>query len=239
MGPDRQMKRSALILIFLASYLVVGKSYAQSIDEGQTGAWYMYFFDWEASESQWGVQGDLQYRSWNLANDFAQAIARAAVTYRPKGTKVKVVAGYAHFTSGVPGDSSLRIDENRTYVDINVPQKVGSRVKLRHRFRFEQRWIENLDFRTRWRYALFADIPFNDTAVGKGVWYASLIGELFINGEKDIGQGLEVKRYDRTWLYGALGYGITDKLRFQAGYLHENTNNYDKGYLQFGFSQKF
>lgn len=32
---------------------------------------------------------------------------------------------------------------------------------LTHRFRYEQRFVENQDFRTRYRYNLFINVPLN------------------------------------------------------------------------------
>ena len=46
----------------------IPKSYAQ-FDEDQLGAWYMYFFSGKMGEGPWGVQGDAQFRNWDLGGD--------------------------------------------------------------------------------------------------------------------------------------------------------------------------
>ena len=37
------------------------------IDEDQLGAWYMYFWNTDFGDRPWGLQGDVQYRNWNIA----------------------------------------------------------------------------------------------------------------------------------------------------------------------------
>ncbi len=41
--------------------------------------------------------------------------------------------------------------------------------------------VEDQDFRTRYRYALFASIPLNGTTLSEGAWYLSIYNEIFIN----------------------------------------------------------
>ena len=57
--------------LLLASALSTEPALADIPGEDKTGAWYMYFFDWQAPGQQWGVEGDAQYRSWNLGDDLS------------------------------------------------------------------------------------------------------------------------------------------------------------------------
>ena len=209
------------------------------VDEDQVGAWYMYFFDWSPGESPWGVQGDVQYRNWDLGGDLEQLLLRGGVTYRPQSADVLFTLGYANITSGEFGSSDATSGEDRIYQEIALPQKVGSRVYLRHRFRYEQRWVENQDFRTRFRYALFMNIPFNQPDLNKGAVYFSFYNEIFINGERDIGDGRTVELFDRNRLYGAIGYSLADNLRLQGGYMHQVTDSIKKGQIQLSLHHAF
>ena len=94
------MMRAAGLCLLLTGLLNSVNAHAQLAGEDKTGSWYMYFFDWQPAGRQWGIQADVQYRSWDLANDLAQGIVRGAVTYRPKSADVLFAAGYAYFTSG-------------------------------------------------------------------------------------------------------------------------------------------
>lgn len=231
------MRGSFLVLVALG--LVWNAPAAAQVDEDQLGAWYMYFFNNPFDDSRWGVQGDLQYRNWDLGGDLEQLLLRGGVTYRPAGYDVLLTLGYASITTGTFGSSDDTNREDRIYQEALLPQKLGERVFMRHRFRFEQRWVNNQDFRTRFRYALFVDIPLNQPSMDQGAVYVALYNELFINGGRDIGRGRSVETYDRNRTYAALGYSLSDTLRLQGGYMYQHTNGVEKGQLQLSLHHSF
>ena len=209
------------------------------IDEDQVGAWYMYFFNNPSATSQWGFQGDVQYRNWDLGGDLEQLLIRGGLTWRPKSNDATLTFGYANITTGEFGPGDSTVSEDRIYQEALLPQKIGSRVYLRHRFRFEQRWVDDQDFRTRFRYAIFMNIPLNQESLGEGAWYLSMYNEIFINGQNDIGDGRSVETFDRNRIYGALGYSLRDNLKIQGGYMVQTTNNVEKGQIQLSLHQTF
>lgn len=230
------MRFRLLIAVLLCFSFTPSLAKAQ-FDEDQLGAWYKYFWGNRFEDSQWGLQGDLQYRHWDTFGDLEQLLIRGGLTYTPEGTNILLTLGVANITTGAFGDSSQTVNENRIYQEALLPQKIGERVYLRHRFRYEQRWLDNQDFRTRFRYALFMDIPLNQTEMTKGAWYLAFYNEIFINGQRDIGDGREVELFDRNRIYGAVGYALGDRLRIQGGYMHQTTDNFDKGQLQLSLHQ--
>ena len=232
------MKSTLSILLAMAALLVPPSVQAQ-VNEDKTGAWYMYFFNTPFDDSRWGLQGDLQYRNWDLGGDLEQLLLRGGITYRPESTNMLLTMGYANITSGTYGSSSSTSSEDRLYQEALLPQKIGERFYLRHRFRFEQRWVDNQDFRTRFRYALFLDVPLNGSELKKGAIYLALYNEVFINGQRDIGDNRRVETFDRNRSYAALGYSLSDTLRLQGGYMHQYTNNVSKGQVQLSLHQSF
>ena len=223
------------LLIVLITALALQFSYAQSaIDEDQLGAWYMYFFQKKFSEtSKFGIQGDYQFRYWNVAGDMEQRLLRTGLTYRPSSNDILFTAGFAHIATGAFGDSDETTNESRTYLEALFGQKIGSRFLLTHRFRFEQRWVDNQDFRTRYRYNIFLNVPLNATELKKNTVYLALYNEIFINGETEIGDGRTVNFFDRNRTYLGFGYNIKDNLRAQAGWMQQTTEACAKGQLQF------
>ena len=209
------------------------------VDEDQTGAWYMYFFGNRFDDSRWGVQGDIQYRNWDLGGDLEQLLIRGGLTYTPASGGALFTLGYGNITSGEFGSGNDTSGEDRIYQEALLPHKIGSRVYLRHRFRFEQRWVDKQDFRTRFRYAIFMDVPLNGDDLKAGAIYLAMYNEIFINGERDIGAGRTVEKFDRNRLYGAIGYSLSDSLRIQGGYMHQYTDSIGKGQIQFSFHQSF
>lgn len=217
--------------LFLLLFTFTNNSKAQ-VDDDKTGAWYMYFWNTSFKESNFGLQGDVQYRNWNLGGDLEQLLLRGGLTYTPENTNVKFTLGYGHITSGAYGDSNETSTESRVYQEALLPQNVGSRFYLTHRFRYEQRWVEGQDFRTRYRYNLFLNIPLNQPDLSQNSIYLALYNELFINGERSIGNGNRVDFFDRNRFYSALGYSLRDNLKLQAGYMTQTTNAISKGQIQ-------
>lgn len=211
--------------------LSVSGLYAQ-VDESQTGSWYMYFYKHQFKESAWGIQGDLQYRDWQGLGDMEQLLLRSGLTYTPKETNVKFSLGYGHVTSGAFGESSVTAVEHRIYQEALIPQKLGNRVYLTHRFRYEQRFVDDQDFRTRYRYNLFLNVPINAKTLDPKTIYAALYNEIFINGNTDIGDGNTVEIFDRNRTYLGLGYVLNPNIRFQLGWMNQKTVNWGKGQLQ-------
>lgn len=228
-----------MLSIVTAVALTVPAVAAAQVNEDKTGAWYMYFFNAPFEDSQWGLQGDVQYRNWDLGGDLEQLLLRGGVTFRPKSANLLLTLGYGNITSGQFGSSSSTSKEDRIYQEALLPHKLGERIFLRHRFRFEQRWVENQDFRTRFRYALFVDVPLNGTDLAKGAVYLSLYNEVFLNGQRDIGDNRRVETFDRNRTYAAIGYSLSDSLRVQGGYMQQYTNAVNKGQIQLSLHQSF
>lgn len=234
------MSKTVRFLFIFSFFKIASLQIAQAQNPNQMGAWYMYFYDAKFGESQFGIQGDVQYRNWNIMGDLEQLLLRSGFTYRPKNTKIKLTLGYAHITTGALGESNETVTENRIYQEALLPQKVGGRIYLTHRFRYEQRFVENQDFRTRYRYNLFMNIPFNKEATfQKNTIYAALYNELFINGQQDIGDGRTVEFFDRNRTYLGLGYVLNRKIKFQLGWMNQKTNALGKGQLQVSMHHNF
>lgn len=232
-----QVKFFAIALcLFIAPLLA-----SAQVDEDKLGAWYMYFYDVKIKDTGFGVQGDVQFRNWNLGGDLEQILLRSGVTYRPKNAnKLKVTLGYANITTGQYGiDFKETTTESRIYQEALFPVKFGNRVFTNHRFRYEQRFVENQDFRTRYRYTLFINVPLNKETLEKNAVYLALYNEIFINGQRDIGNGRTVEIFDRNRAYAAIGYVLLDNLKIQLGIMNQTTDSWSKNQLQLGVLQAF
>lgn len=205
----------------------------QAQPDEKTGAWYMYFWNASFNESSWGLQGDVQLRHYELTNDLSQLFLRAGVSYSPL-PNLELTTGYANITIGTYGESKDISHENRLYQQASIPHKIGKRIHLAHRFRYEQRWIDQQDFRTRYRYNFYLNIPLNKTNFLKNSLYLSFFSEIFLNGQKEIAPQRSVEIFDRHRFYSALGYSFSDKLRVQLGYLRQVTNALTTGQIQVG-----
>ena len=232
------MKNNFYFLLISISVLTSKIGNAQ-IDENELGAWYMYFFNTTFKESSWGVQGDLQFRNWNIAGDLEQLLLRGGMTYKPKKADIKFTLGYGNITTGSYGSDKSTSAESRIYQEALFPVQFGNRVYTNHRFRYEQRFVDGQDLRTRYRYNLFLNVALNKPEMEQKTIYLALYNELFINGQKSIGDGRTVEFYDRNRLYGALGYIIKKGIKVQLGIMNQTTNSWSKNQLQLSLHHKF
>jgi hypothetical protein len=208
------------------------------IDEEALGAWYMYFYSADISDKGWGMQGDFQYRNWNIAGDLEQLLLRSGFTYTPTEADIKFTLGYANIRTGAYGESNALVIENRIYQEALFPTNLG-RFFLTHRFRFEQRFVEDQDFRTRYRYNLFVNIPLNKPTIAVNAVYLALYNELFINGQRNISEQRSVELFDRNRTYIALGYRLSENIKIQMGGMRQVTDNWSKDQLQFSLHHNF
>lgn len=232
------MKVKRIILLSLSIMIGIQSATFSQVDGDQMGAWYMYFWNAELGAKKLGLQGDLQLRNWNIAGDLEQLLLRGGLTYRATDQAL-LTLGYAHITSGEFGDGDGTTTESRIYQEALLSHKISARVLLRHRFRYEQRWVENENFRTRYRYNLFLTVPLTAKLMEPGGVYLSVYNELFINGQRDIGSGREVAIFDRNRIYGAVGYVIRSGLNMQIGVMKQTTNSWSKNQLQFSLHSNF
>ena len=58
------------VTIFIVCLITcISQTSIAQINEDKLGAWYMYFSNTNFGEGPWGVQGDIQYRNWDLGGD--------------------------------------------------------------------------------------------------------------------------------------------------------------------------
>ena len=229
-------KRTILLLVTFFSILLCN---AQNTKDDDLGAWYMYFFNGKFKNSSFGIQGDVQYRNFNLGGDLEQLLIRTGLTYTPKNTNVILTLGIAKITTGEIGEGENTFNENRLYQEIALPQKIGERFYLNHRFRYEQRFIDDQDFRTRFRYNLFLYVALKKKTIDNNTLYLALYNEIFINGESNIGNNRSVGVFDRNRFYSGLGYGLTDKLRLQLGFMNQSVETRGKDQIQVSIHHNF
>ena len=233
------MKNWLNIHLLLILFILPNNIQAQT-DPNQMGAWYMYIFNSQfKKDSLWGVQGDIQHRNFNILGDLQQLLIRGGFTYMPKESPLKLTLGYAYISIGTYGDSHEKTAEHRFYQETSFPIKFGKRIFSTHRFRYEMRYVEDQDFRTRYRYAIFLNIPLNKPLIEPNAVYLSLYDEVLINGQRRIGSGKTVSFFDHNRLYGAMGYVFRKGLKMQLWMMRLTSNKFGKNQLQISLHHTF
>lgn len=199
-----------MLLLILIPFL----GYSQ---KSELGNWFLYFGNKKISE-KFNWHNEVQYRNYNAIGDLEQLLLRTGIGYNLTENNNNVLLGYAYILSQNyinDSDEKENVNEHRIYQQFITKQSIG-RVKLQHRYRFEQRLIED-DFRLRFRYFLSFNIPLNQKEMNNKTIYLSSYNEIFLNTEDNI--------FDRNRLYGGLGYQLNKTIRFELGYMNQFLNN--------------
>lgn len=189
--------------------LLSGSAAAQPL-----GGWAMYVGQARFAGSPFSVHAEAQLRYHELDGDLDQVLLRAGPQVTLPSTRTTLTPGIAYVYSEAPGEPDAGFGEVRLYQEALVAQRAGP-LRLSHRVRLEERFIEDQEVQTRLRYALFATLPVTGDAARRGSVYVQGYAEPFLRGP---GRG-DRPVYDRTRLYGALGVRATDGLGVQAGAL--------------------
>lgn len=204
------MKMKASMVVLVIALMLPAAAQGQ---DSNFGNWLIYIGN-KKINSKWDLHNEVQYRNYNVIGDLEQLLLRTGVGYSFNERKSNILLGYGYILSEnyiENTDSKASVNEHRIFQQFISKQSVGQ-VKLTHRYRFEQRFVES-DFNLRFRYFLGINIPLFYTEEEKSNFYLSIYNEIFLNTESPI--------FDRNRLYGGLGYQINKNIKLEAGYMNQ------------------
>ncbi len=204
-----------LLFSFLSTF-----SYSQNSDFGN---WLIYFGNKKINSSlNW--HHEVQYRNYNAIGDLEQLLLRTGIGYNLTENNNNLLLGYGFIRSEnyIGVDDKTDLNEHRIYQQFITRQLFG-RVHIQHRYRFEQRWVDDQDFRMRFRYFLSLNVPLNKKEMVDNTLYLSAYNELFMNNRNNF--------FDRNRLYGGLGYKLNSTVKFEAGYMNQFFGNANRDQL--------
>lgn len=183
--------------------------------ESDLGNWWIYFGN-KKINSKFNWHHEVQYRNYNFVGDLEQLLLRTGIGYNLTENNNNLLMGYGFIRSEnyFPlVDEKFVVNEHRIYQQFITKQSFG-RVKVQHRYRFEQRWVgDNQDFKMRFRYFLALNVPLNNKDMVDNTFYLSGYNELFVNSASTF--------FDRNRLYGGVGYKLNSLVRFELGYMNQ------------------
>ena len=209
---------------FLLVLFLTANGNAQNTDVGN---WFLYFGN-QKINNRWNFHNEVQYRSYDFAGDLEQLLLRTGIGYNLTENNNNILLGYAYVHSEpyIAGtDEKSNTNEHRIFQQFITKEKFG-RVNIQHRYRFEQRFIEN-DFKMRARYFLSLNVPINKKEMEKNAVYASAYNEIFINTEPNY--------FDRDRIYGGLGYCFNKNFKIEAGVMTQILSNSSRTQFQIMF----
>jgi hypothetical protein len=185
------------------------------------GQWFMYFGDNKLS-SKIGIHSELQLRNYLLNNTVEQTLTRIGLNYYID-PKVMLTSGYGFiYTAPTSGNIEGQItSEHRIWQQLVLRQST-KQVAVEHRYRLEQRFIENFtsgkhNFDNRLRYRVQLSLSLNFISVRLNNFSLVAYNELFLN----LGRKVSGQIFDRNRLYGAVSYKVSPAVTVQTGYLHQ------------------
>ena len=210
-----------LICIVFISNNVKG----QKSEENELGNWLMYFGTHKISE-KYSLHYETQLRNYEVISNFNQLLPRVGLNYHIDESSI-VTAGYAFIPTQNEFDKGWgkeMVTENRIWEQFILRNSIN-RVKIRHRYRLEQRWVKAGDittYKNRARYMLSVKLPISKNE--ESPLFISLYDEIFLN--------ISDNPFDQNRLFAALGYQVNKQMNIQLGYLRHRYGSLDLNRLQ-------
>tara|TARA_B100001287_G_scaffold70707_1_gene58359 strand:+ start:2570 stop:3265 length:696 start_codon:yes stop_codon:yes gene_type:complete len=193
--------------------------------EDKLGSWWMYFGTHHLNE-KYSIHYETQLRHYEIGNNFFQLLPRVGLNYKIDDNSM-VTAGYAWIptqTTLDEGFSGELVTENRIWQQFILRNKINN-IKIRHRYRLEQRWVKDNDitsYKNRARYMLSVKIPLKKSEASP--LFLFLYDEVFLH--------LDDSPFNQNRLYGAIGYNVNNNMNIQVGYLRHRNGSLNLDRLQ-------
>ena len=210
-----------LVCIVFISNNVKGQNPA----ENELGNWLMYFGTHKISE-KYSLHYETQLRNYEIISNFNQLLPRVGLNYHIDESSI-VTAGYAFIPTQNEFDKGWgkeMITENRIWEQFILRNSIN-RIKIRHRYRLEQRWVKAGDittYKNRARYMFSVKLPISKNE--ESPLFISLYDEIFLN--------ISDNPFDQNRLFAALGYQVNKQMNIQLGYLRHRSGSLDLNRLQ-------
>ena len=193
--------------------------------ENELGNWLMYFGTHKISE-KYSLHYETQLRNYEIISNFNQLLPRVGLNYHIDENSI-VTAGYAFIPTQNEFDKGWgkeMVTENRIWEQFILRNSIN-RVKIRHRYRLEQRWVKAGDitnYKNRARYMLSLKLPISKNK--ESPLFISLYDEIFLN--------ISDNPFDQNRLFAALGFQVNKQMNIQLGYLRHRAGSLDLNRLQ-------
>jgi hypothetical protein len=219
------MRRGVVLMVFLVAQCCQ----AQKEVATQENAWLMYMGNHRVSE-KWGLHMEYQFRRAEIFQDWQQSLLRLGVDYYRK-TGEQVTVGYAWIRSFPYGEQPIAHsnNEHRVWQQFMTKSKLNC-LELQHRYRIEQRFIENWQsnvvgpyemigylYRQRVRYRFQMVIPVGKRELSDNTLFFAASDEIFLGFGKGIGKNV----LDQNRIFGGVGWRFNAACNVQFGYLNQ------------------
>lgn len=194
--------------------------------DNNANLWLMYFGDFKVDDTPWGIHFDTQVRRADVGLSWQQLLIQTGMNY-DVNNRIQLGFGHGYMNTYPYGDFPLprSLDEHRLYEQISIDTPVAG-IALQHRFRLEQRWIENAtgpDNRrqeNRFAYRIKTRLPiFREDSD----WGLVLSNEIFANFGGAVGHN----SFDQNRAYGGINYKLSKSCSLDLGFMEQTLQHRD------------
>lgn len=211
------------ISLFLLAMLCMTGTFVQAQTQHQNTGW-LFLLNNTKLNDKWGTYLDVQLRSADEMDHLRHLLIRPGVTYYIND-KSEATLGYLFNQTFLhpDGAASHQLTEHRIWQQYLLKHKIST-ISVSHRFRLEQRFIEQSQdkeaFAQRLRYFVRFILPLQK---GKQTFdegaFVALQNELFFNVQNK--SKLNNNLFDQNRAYLAGGYRFSKKVDLEAGYMNQ------------------
>ncbi len=203
-------------------------NYSSHAQSNELGSWDIINFFYKPN-TKFFYYAEVQTRSQKLVTDFYYHEFKAGMGMNFNKTH-SVFAGIGDYTTYTyPGnyEKPMAAKETRLWEQLVLNNNIG-RVKIEHRYRIEQRWI-NGDYFNRFRYRINPIIPINHNKIIAKTFFATAFDEIFLTNEAPY--------FQRNRFFIGSGYQFTKFFALQLGWIRQydynaTTGGVGKNYIQ-------
>lgn len=210
------------VCLFAILFLIDVSVFAQGdkVAPNPGGYWLSYTGD-NKINSRIGIHSEVQFRNVFMERTVESFLIRTGLNVYIKPYAM-ATAGYGYFYGSPSGDKVIgsKTSEHRIWQQLILRQKTKN-VFMEHRYRLEQRFIENLstgskreDHRLRYRFQTL--FPLYSVSPHLRHLFVAVNNEIMINF-----RGNPSRLFDRNRFFAGLGYQVSPKMNFQVGYLNQ------------------
>lgn len=167
------------------------------------------------STHRWGGYIELQARSNQFFNEFYYFETKGGISFDIAKNYTALIGGGRYITEDNDNIGQSRVSEFRMWEQLTVNNFLN-RVKIEHRYRAEQRWLNGI-YRNRFRYRVNFVVPLNHPKIEPGTYFVSVFDEIFLNNK--------APHFERNRFSATLGYQFDKSLSVQAGWLNQYNYN--------------
>jgi hypothetical protein len=220
-------------LILVVAFSTFSLALNSQTSSSSLGSWTSFEGRIGIPKTNFSIDSDVQLRLYEPLSTFQEIVGRVGLTFHTYKRKA-YTAGIARLHTNYFGTdfNENPTIENRLWQQLTFSQG-GSKLKIEHRSRIEQRWINDGDihFSGRIRQRILFKLNLGSYRYRyrySTKFFVSIYDELFI--------GLSEIPFDQNRFYAGIGFNLGSKIKLQSGYLWQETTAESLSRVQFSVS---